>query len=138
MEEYEENCFIKNGKQSVKLRSGSIKFKNYFKQLAVSFKIYVDFESLLRRFRSNDKNGHNSYTEKYQDYIPWSFAYKVVRVDEKFGKKVVLYTGNNVVYKFIETVLEEYYYYRKNVIKKYLAMSAEDEERFHHVIRMDM
>ena len=70
MEEYEENCFIKNGKQSVKLRSGSIKFKNYFKQLAVSFKIYVDFESLLRRFRSNDKNGHNSYTEKYQDYIP--------------------------------------------------------------------
>ena len=50
----------------------------------------------------------------------------------------MLNTGNNVVYKFIEKVLEEYYYYRKNVIKKYLAMSAEDEERFHHVIRMDM
>ena len=38
-----------NGKQSVKLRSGSIKFKNYFTQLAASLKIYTDFESVLRR-----------------------------------------------------------------------------------------
>ena len=30
-----------NGKQTVKLESGSIKFKNHFKQLAVPFKIYA-------------------------------------------------------------------------------------------------
>ena len=34
-----------NGKQRVKLRSNSIKFKNYFKQWAVLFKIDADFES---------------------------------------------------------------------------------------------
>ena len=38
----------KNGKKSLKLRSGSIKFKNFFEQLAVPFKIYADFESLLK------------------------------------------------------------------------------------------
>ena len=28
-----------NGKQSAKLESGSIKFKNYFKQIAILFKL---------------------------------------------------------------------------------------------------
>ena len=44
--EHKKTCLEINDKQSVKLRSGSIKFKNYFKQLAVPFKIYSDFESL--------------------------------------------------------------------------------------------
>ena len=37
-------CLKINGKQSIKFRSGSIKFKNNFKQLAVPFKIYSNFE----------------------------------------------------------------------------------------------
>ena len=37
--EHNENCLIINGKQAVKLKSGSIKLKNFFKQLAVSVKI---------------------------------------------------------------------------------------------------
>ena len=32
LQEHKENCLIINGKQSVKLKSGSISFKNYFKQ----------------------------------------------------------------------------------------------------------
>ena len=72
--EHKENCLIINGKQSAKLKSGSISFKNYFKQLPVPFKIYADFESLLKGVKSSDKN-NGSYTEKYQDHIPCSFAY---------------------------------------------------------------
>ena len=45
--EHKENCLIINGKQSVKLKSDSISFKNYFKQLPVPFKIYADFECLF-------------------------------------------------------------------------------------------
>ena len=45
--EHKETHLKINGKQSVKLRSGSIKFKNHFKQLAVPFKISVDFESIF-------------------------------------------------------------------------------------------
>ena len=41
--ESKEVCLEINGKLTVKLKSISIKFKNYFKQLAVSFKIYADF-----------------------------------------------------------------------------------------------
>ena len=86
---------IINGKQSIKLRSGSITFKNYFKQLPRPLKIYADFEYILKRVKSNDKH-NGSYTEKYQDHIPCSFAYKVFCID-KFSKKVVLYRGKNAV-----------------------------------------
>ena len=79
-----------NGKQSIKLKGGSIESKNRFKQLAVPFKIYADFKSLLKGVQTSDKN-NTSYTEKYQDHIPWSFAYKVVCIYNKYSKKVVLY-----------------------------------------------
>ena len=126
--------FLKiNGKQTVKLRSGSIKFKNHFKQLAVPFKIYADFKCNMKRVKSSDKNNNTSYTKKYQDHIPNSFDYKTVCVDNKFSKQVVLSRGKNTVYKFIDAAFKEYNYYIK-VIKKHfnrnLIMYAEDEERF--------
>ena len=62
--ERKENCSIRNGKQSVKLKSGSISFKNYFKQLLVLFKIYADFECILKGVESSDKN-NGSYGGKY-------------------------------------------------------------------------
>ena len=54
-----------------------------------------------------------SYTGKYQAHIPCNFAYKVVCVDDKFSKPVVLYRGKNAVYRFIETIPGEYDYYKK-------------------------
>ena len=130
--EHAENCLIINGKQNVKLKNGSISFKNYFKQIHVHFKIYVDFECILKGVKSSDEN-NDSYTEKYQDHIPCSFAYKVVCADNKFSKKVVLYRGKNAVYRFITAILEEYDYCRK-VMKKHfnknLIMSAVEEEKF--------
>ena len=71
--------------------------------------MYADFECILsatpsKGVKSSDKNSV-SYTEKYEDHIPCSFAYKVVCVDNKFSKKVVLYRGKNPAYKFIEAIL---------------------------------
>ena len=104
--ECKENCLIINGKQRVELKSESITFKNYFKQLPVSFKIYADFECILKKVESSSKiNG--SFAEKYQDHVPCSFAYKLVCVDNKFSKKVVLYTGKNAAYKFIKAILRK-------------------------------
>ena len=37
--ENKKDCFIINGKQSVKLEKENIEFKNYFKQIPVQFKI---------------------------------------------------------------------------------------------------
>ena len=90
--------------------------------------MYFTF-NFAKRSQSSDKNA--SYNEKYQDHIPCSFAYKVVCVDNKFSKDVVLYRGKNVAYKFIEAILKEYKYCRK-VIKKHfnknLVISAEEEK----------
>ena len=123
---------ITNGKLTVKLKSGSIEFKNHFKQLAVSLKIYADFESLLKGVQSSDKN-NASYTDKYKDNIPCSFAYQVVCTGNKSSKLVVLYRRKNAVYKFIKAILEEYDYCKKMMKKhfnKNLIMSVEDKEKF--------
>ena len=130
MIEHKENCLIINGKQSVKLKSGSIRFKNYFKQLPVTFIIYADFECILKGVKNSDKC-NSSYTEKYQDHVHCSFAYKVVCIDNRFSKGVVLYRGQNGAYRFIEAILKEYDYCKKMMkehFNKNLIMSAEEEE----------
>ena len=53
--EHKETCLKINGKQIVKLRSGSIKYKNYSRELVVSFKIYASFESILKTVWGSDK-----------------------------------------------------------------------------------
>ena len=46
--EHRTDCLVIKGKQCVKLKRGTIKFKNYFKQLPVPFKNYADFECILK------------------------------------------------------------------------------------------
>ena len=67
---HKENCLSINGKHSAKLENGIIKFENHFKQIPVPFKIYADFECTLRGVESYE----GSYTKRYQDHIPCSFA----------------------------------------------------------------
>ena len=47
--EYKKDCLVINGKQRVKLKSRSIRFKNYSKQIPVPSKIYDDFECILKK-----------------------------------------------------------------------------------------
>ena len=47
LKKHKEDCLSINGAQSIKLDKGTTEFKNYFKQIPVPFKIYVDFESNL-------------------------------------------------------------------------------------------
>ena len=132
--EHKEDCLVKNGKQSVKLESGFVSFKNYSKQIPVPFKVYADFECILEKVNGDiECSSNSSYTRKYQNHLSCSFAYKEVCVDNKFSKKIVLYRRKDAVYEFIKSTLNEYNYCGK-VMKKYfcknLIMSAEEEERF--------
>ena len=45
-------CLVINGAQSVRLKKGTIEFRNYFKQIPVPFKIYADFECNLESVES--------------------------------------------------------------------------------------
>ena len=93
MAEHKETCLKINGKQTVKLRSGSIKFKSHFKQLAVPFKICADLERNVKGVMGIDRNSNTSYTKICQAHIPCSFAYNVTCVGDSFSKPVVLYKG---------------------------------------------
>ena len=117
-----------NGKQNVKLEGGFISFKNYSRKIPVPFKIYADFEYILKNVDNSTINKDISYKRKYQDHTPCSFTYKVVCVDNKYSKKIALYRGINAANKLIRLILTEYNYCRK-IMKKYfcknLIMSAE-------------
>ena len=102
--EHKEVCLGINGAQSVRLEKRKIEFKNYFKQVPVPFKIYVDFECNLNSVESYE----SSYSKKYQDHIACSFAYKLVCVDDKFSKPIVVFRGENAAFKFFEAILKEY------------------------------
>ena len=75
--EHKKDCLLINGKQNVKLESGFINFNNYSRQIHVPFKIYADFECILKSCDIDINNNDVSYTRKYQDHVPCSFAYKI-------------------------------------------------------------
>ena len=85
--EHKEVCLSINGAQSVRLEKGT----NYFKQIPVPFKIYADFEWNLEDIESYE----GSYTKTYQDHVPSSFAYKVVCIDDRFSKPIVVFRYEN-------------------------------------------
>ena len=104
--EHKGDCLVINGEQSVKLESGFISFKKKFKQIAVPFKIYANFQCILKNVHIIECGSSNSpYTRKYQDHVPCSFTYKVVCVDNKFSKKNNLYREKDDVNKFIKSIL---------------------------------
>ena len=71
--------------------------------------------------------------KKYQDHIPSSFAHKIVSVDDKFSKQIVVYRGENAADEFIKAILNEYKYFRKVINKhfnKNLIMTEGEENLF--------
>ena len=124
---YKEVCLSINDAQSVKLKKGTIEFENYFKQIPVPFKIYADFECNLKSVESCER----SYSKKYQDRVPFSFAYKLVCVNDEFTKPIVVFRGENAAYEFIKVILKEFEYCKKLIKKhfnKNLIMSEEEQQ----------
>ena len=129
MTKHKEDCLTINGKQSVKLEKVTIEFENYFKQIPVPFKIYADIDCNLEEVKSYA----GSYTKKYQDHVPCSFTYKVVCIDDRFSKLIVVFRGKNVAYEFIKAILEKYNCCKKVLKKNFnknLIISEEEEHLF--------
>ena len=49
LKEHGKNCLIVNGCHGVKLEKGFTEFKNFNRQIPVPYKIYTDFECLLKK-----------------------------------------------------------------------------------------
>ena len=71
--------------------------------------------------------------KKYQDRVPCSFAYKVVCIDDRLTKRIVVYRDENAAYEFIKAILKEYKCCKKVMNKhfsKNLIMSQKEEHLF--------
>ena len=112
--EHNEVCLSINWVQSVRLKKGTIELKNYFKEIPVQFKVYADFECNLESVKSYE----DSYSKKYQDHILCSFAYKLICVNDKFTKPIIVFRDQNAAYQFIKAILKEHEYCKK-VMKKH-------------------
>ena len=123
------DCLSISGQQSINLEKGRIEFKNYFKQLPVPFKIYADFECTLRDVEIYEC----TYTKKYHEHVPCSYAYIVVCINDRFSKPIVVYRCVNAAYEFINSILKEHNY-RKQIMKdqfnKNLIMTEKEEYLF--------
>ena len=99
----------RNDKQTVHLKSGFIELKNYSRKIPAPFKIYADFDCILKSLTSN--KGFDP--EKFQDLIPSSFYYKLVCVDNKFSKPIVVYRGEMMLINLLKQFLKS-----MNTVKK--------------------
>ena len=82
------------------------------------FIIYSDFESILVPEDNWKQDLEESYTNKYQKHIAWSYGCKLVCVDDKFSKTFKAYLDEDAVYNFINSIIKESKYCSE-VIKKH-------------------
>ena len=111
---HKEVCLSINGAQSVRLEKGKIEFKNYFKQIPVSFKIYADFECNLKSVKSYEGSYSKNIKITFLVVLLINFFVLMMNV-----KPIVVFRGENAAYEFIEAILKEYEYCKK-VMKKTL------------------
>ena len=69
--------------------------------MRVPFKIYADFECILKKCDNVVGSCDNSWNVKESEHVPCGFGYKVVCVDDRFSKDVVVYRGKDCVKKLL-------------------------------------
>ena len=123
---HRERCLLINDTQAVKYETGVIKFKNYGKQIPMTFKIYADTECFLKRTKIKE----GEHTIKYQEHQPNSIGAKLVCIDDRFTLPSIIFKGKDCINKFIKWVLDKQKW-SKQIIKQYfnkrLIMTNEDE-----------
>ena len=94
----------------------SIKFNKYSRQLKSLFKIYAYFENILTKLENKENKADESCTDKCQDHIARSYAFKSVY---RINKLEIVYLGKESVFNFISKMTEEVKYCEKIVKKEF-------------------
>ena len=68
--------------------------------------VYADFESTLVPEDNGKQNTEESYMNKHQKHIAFSYGFKLVCVDDKFSKPFQIYFAEDAVYNFINSMIE--------------------------------
>ena len=85
--------------------------------------IYADFESILVPEDNGRQNPEESYTNRYQKYLAFSYVLKLVSTDGKLNKSFKFYLGQDDVYNFISTMIEESKYCT-DIMNKHLSKNS--------------
>ena len=101
-----ERCLLINDTHAVKHETGVIKFKNYGKQIPVTFKIYADTECFLKRINIDE----GKYTKLYQKHTPNSIGAKLVCIDDRFTLDTTIFEVKDCINKFIKWVFKMHKY----------------------------
>ena len=129
------DCFKNNEKRRMMMsrKDEYLKFKYYQRKIRSPFVIYPYFETIRVPKCNEYQNPEDSYKNKYQKHVACIYGYKLVCVDGKFSKPFKSYLGEDVVYNFINSMIEESKYC-SDVLKKHfnkeLLMTEEDNEGF--------
>ena len=110
-----------------------IKFKDFGRKIKSSFMIYADFKSILVPEDCGKENPEYSYTIKYQKHVACSYGYKLVCADDMFSKLFRSCSGEDAVYKFINSMVEQSKYCSEVIKKRFnkkLVMTKEDDKDF--------
>ena len=126
---HRERCLSINYTQAVKYEMGIIKFRNYWKQIPLVFKIYADAECFLKRINIDE----GKYTKLYQKHILNSIGAKLVCIDDRFTLDTIIFEGKDCINKFIKWIFRMQKYCNQiinNYFNKKLKMTIDDEERY--------
>ena len=126
---HRERCLLINDTQAVKYETGTIKFKNFDKQIPIPFEIYADTECLLKRIHIP----LGKHTKLYQEHIPNSIGAKLVCIDDRFTLPTKFFSGSNCINDFIKWVFIQQKRINQiidNHFNKKLKMSEEDENNY--------
>ena len=111
-----------------------VRFKSFERKIKSPFMIYEDLERILVPEDKGKQNPHKSYTKNIkQKHVAFRYGYKLVCVDDKFSKPFKSYSGEDTVYNFINSMIEESKYcseVTKKHFNKELVMTKEDDEDF--------
>ena len=137
LKDHKDICFVINGNQAVKMpnaKKNIVKFNNYYKEQAVPFVIYADFEALTKKISSCKPSDQRSYTQEYQKHVSCGYGYKLVCCyDDKFSKDIVIYRGKDNINKFLEDILGEVEYCKKIINKffgKCVVMTGQNKKDY--------
>ena len=104
-------------------RGEYVRFKDYERKVKYPFIICAGFESILVPEDNGKQCPNVSYMNKYQQHIGCSCGYKLVCVNNKFSEPFKLYFGEDAVYNFNNSMIEESNYcseVMKNILTKNL------------------
>ena len=111
-----------------------VRFKSFERKIKSPFMIYEDLERILVPEDKGKQNPYESYTKNIkQKHVAFKYGYKLVCVDDKFSKPFKSYSGEDTVYNFINSMIEESKYcseVTKKHFNKELVMTKEDDEDF--------